>query len=118
MNKIRQIFDVKSEESSKFRYLGILIEQKHDRIVMSQDDYVTAMGIIPSKTGYTDETELNEEELTICRGSIGKLNWLSTQTRPDICFEVSDLTASLKEKRVLTFSYFQVVQKFPSGPCW
>ena len=33
--------------------------------------------------------EVNDKEQTDMRAAIGKLNWLKSQTRPDIAFEVS-----------------------------
>ena len=53
---------------------------------------------------YNPEQDLSEQELRSCRGIIGKLNWIATQTRPDLSFEVSDLTSSLKEKGVDSIS--------------
>ena len=64
-----------------------------------------------SQSSYTDELEeihinsvrrknktlpVNDEERSSLRSSIGQLNWLSTQTRPDISFDVCELSNSFK----------------------
>ena len=104
INKIRKVFMRKSEDSTYFRYLGLDISQNKDAIVIKQDEYVKSVDMIPTKTDYNFSTELSDEELKLCRSSIGKLNWLATQTRPDISHEISDLTSSLKIKKVESIS--------------
>ena len=39
-------------------------------------------------------------EASLFRKLIGKLNWISTQTRPDIAFEVSSLSSVMRQPRV------------------
>ena len=104
INNLRKIFIVKSEEDSSFRYLGLDIIQKKDSILVKQDEFVKSVNLIPSKTNYNSTSELSDEELKLCRSTIGKLNWLATQTRPDLSYEVSDLTSSLKDKKVDSIS--------------
>ena len=36
----------------------------------------------------------------MCRSAMGKLNWLATQTHPDISYDVSQLTSSLHSRKV------------------
>ena len=43
---------------------------------------------------------LNQEELHNVRTLVGQLNWLGTQTRPDILFECCTLMRSIKDAKV------------------
>ena len=104
INMIKGVFDVKSEDTTHFRYLGLDIQQKQNHIVIKQDEYVKSINFLPRKVFYHADSSLSSEELTGCRAAIGKLNWLATQTRPDISFEVSELTACLKQKGVENIS--------------
>ena len=100
VDRIRHVFSVKTEESLQFPYLGLEVHQKDGKIDISQNEYMQSLQLIPKKLDYGPDTPLSNVELKMCRSSIGKLNWLATQTRPDISFEVSELTSSLKEKGV------------------
>ena len=43
---------------------------------------------------------LTEEETKQYRGIVGQLNWISTQTRPDISFDVCELSSVFDEAKV------------------
>ena len=100
ISNIRQVFKVKSEEKNSFRYLGLDLFQENGRIMMKQDKYVQTIELIKLGKKYTDDDELTEDEMKQCRSVLGKLNWLAMQTRPDLCFDVSELTSSLRLKKV------------------
>ena len=47
---------------------------------------------------------MTDLELHSCRSAHGKLNWVATQTRPDLSFEVSEHTSALKDRRIENIS--------------
>ena len=97
--KVREAFNIKSEESRKFKYLGLDIDQNSSGIRVSQNTYVrSSLELLEKRPSYSSDSILTDEELSSCRSAIGKLNWLSTQTRPDISFDVSDLQSSLRDR--------------------
>ena len=98
--KLRQSFMVKTEEQFCFKYLGLKLLQSNSMITVSQDDFVKTLRIISCDSAYDHDTQISCEQLTQCRSSIGKLNWLATQTRPDLSYEVCNLTSTLKERKV------------------
>ena len=102
INEIRKIFCVKSEQKHIFKYLGLDLFQDKDQIVIKQDKFVQKMELISVKRKCSPCDLMTEDELTQCRSAIGKLNWLATQTRPDLSFEVSELTSALKHRDVST----------------
>ena len=73
-----------------YRCLGWNIRHIEGSILVSQSDYIT------SKIDYLDINKgdrkgddiLSEEEAAKVRVSIGKLRWLSDQTRPDIAYDL------------------------------
>ena len=71
------------EEDDKFRYTGIDIKKVENGIEISMDEYAESLEEIKIREGKTDE-ELNRDEMRVLRKYVGKLNWLATNTRPDI----------------------------------
>ena len=112
------MFVVKSVETANFKYLGLSIHQSDRSVTIKQDDYIKSISMLMQKNNYDPDSQLTPEELKECRGTIGKLNWVATQTRPDISFEVSELTSSLKEKGVDSISMInktiRKVKKYPA----
>ena len=81
-------FKVGSEADESFMFLGIDVKSSRDHVCLSQKAYITA------KLSVIDRNVKNP--LEVIRSSIGKLQWVATQTRPDIAFRVSDLSMRYK----------------------
>ena len=54
---------------------------------MNQQEYIEKM-VIPEKTPFKGERDLTEKEMTLYRSEVGKLNWLSQQTRPNLASDM------------------------------
>ena len=52
------------------------------------------------ESGRCQEDAILPTEITQARQLIGQLNWLATQTRPDLSYDVSGLSSILKQKNV------------------
>ena len=104
IDKIKLEFVVKTEDKYSFKYLGLDTVQNDKSILIKQDEYVKSIGLLSPITNYEEETSLTNEEISNCRSKIGKLNWFATPTRPDICFEVSDLASSLQLRKLESIS--------------
>ena len=94
----RKVLIGSSSESCSFKYLGINIVQTVDGIGLHQKEYVDAISEISLSRERASRRmdNLQKEEMAEYRSLIGQLNWLGTQTRPDIAFDVCDLSANLK----------------------
>ena len=102
IDKLKQTFQVSKEYSNDFKYLGLEIHQGKEGIYVSQQSYLNKLKeieILPERSLERD-SPLNDNERKELRQAIGQLNWLSTQTRPDLAFDVCDLSTSLKEGTV------------------
>ena len=91
---------IKSEEVAKFQYIGLEIKKSDSNIKIGQDEYTKKLRPIPLQNGRKPEDKLTPTEITEARQLIGQLNWLATQTRPDLSFDVSALSAILKQENV------------------
>ena len=100
IGKLRLVFKVKSEEKYSFKYLGLDLSQENDKIIVKQDLYVQKIDLIRLERKCEPSEYMTEDEVSQCRGALGKLNWLATQTRPDLSFQVSELTSALSNRKV------------------
>ncbi len=102
IENIRSSFKVGREGEMIFKYIGMEIKQLRRGIVLDQWSYIESMEPIPmsaSRSSQKDD-ELNQCEITQLRSLIGQLSWVGNQTRPDICFDVLELSTSIKHPKV------------------
>ena len=102
IEKFKNIFEIGKEMTRSFRYLGLAIEQSTDCITVDQNSYSKSIKPIEiSKERSNQKTyPLGKEEIGKLRILIGQLNWLATQTRPDLLFDCCQLASNLKEATV------------------
>ena len=107
IDKIRSKFVVKSEDVVKFKYLGLDLKQSSQYIMLNQDLYVHKIDYLPVHEGLL-EAPLSSHAETMIRQVNGKLNWIVTQTRPDLSFDVGEYNSLMKKDRA---EYFRQVNK-------
>ena len=98
IDKVKSSFNISREHQEHFTYVGLKIEQDQDQINLHQKNYIDEI-----RSVQTDETlgsdpcrEISEKEKKDLRSAIGQLNWISTQTRPDIAYDVCQASVSYK----------------------
>ena len=78
-------FSIGSEERDNFKYLGVQIFSKEKRICLGLSEFIRSLE-------ETDVSEvIDEKAVSQYRTSLGKLQWIASQIRPDISFLVSQL---------------------------
>ncbi len=101
VNRIKQIFTVGLEESVGMKYLGLLIQETSDGIVLSAGDYSTTVKEFDTSIiGYQKDRPLLAAEITNLKQLSGQLNWVTTQCRPDLAFENCIVGNSIKNATV------------------
>lgn len=103
IQKLTEKFQIGKSASGNFRYIGLDVEQNDSGIVVDQQSYVNsdAESIPLSRLRSFDRDKpLVKDETRELRGLVGKLNWLSTQTRPDVSFDVLELSTRLNSPTV------------------
>ena len=91
-------FKVGKNEKGSFMYTGFKITQDSDGIVLDQTDYVKNLEVVDIEPARAREKDspLTEGELTDLRKSVGAINWIVRATRPDLSFDLIDLSTKFK----------------------
>ena len=112
-------FKVSRSYSGVFTYLGWNVEQKKDCIFVDQRQYcrtVQPLKVDDFKNRDPDSS-VDEEQKKFYQGLLGKLLWLSSQTRPDLSFDTMEHSTFSKSPRIRDMlSLNKVVKKLDQGP--
>ena len=96
LNKLRTKFLIGRENNIPFRYLGLDMSSTNpNEVTLSQYHYVRDLNV-------ENDLSCHEEKV---RSAVGKLLWVSSQTRPDVSFHVSNLASSIKNATEKIFRY-------------
>ena len=114
IDKVRETFNISSECKSSFKYLGLEITHTSNGIYLSQRKYTAELQEIQieNQRKQSVNSPLTELEKTQLRSTIGKLNWLSTETRPDLAYTVSQLASSMKQPTIKSLVYANKIIKY------
>ena len=85
-----------------FKNVDLDIIQIEEGVMAEQNKYISSIQAVPTSLKRKSEkyAELNQEEISELRAVIGQLNWLSTSARPDISFDVLELSMAIKHPLV------------------
>jgi hypothetical protein len=103
VSQLRNIFFVGGSESGSFKYVGLNIDASDDgSISLDQFGYCSGLkkASLSHKRMSEKTSDLLDEEKHQYRSMVGQLNWISTQTRPDISFDVCDLSTKFSQTKV------------------
>lgn len=95
-------FKVGKSENKEFMYTGFYLKQDQQGIRLDQNKYVRNVVIPPVdvKQMKDREKDMDQEQLTLLRQITGIVNWTTRSTRPDLCFEMIDLSTKFKGGKV------------------
>ena len=96
IDPMMKVVTVGTSNSSSFKYIGVNLDQNDGIIRLDQSDYVATLEPMKiSKQRCNRRSDyLGNLELENYRALTGQLNWLATQTRPDVSYSVNQLSKS------------------------
>lgn len=99
---ILSIFQVGKSESRTFLYTGFQIDQRQDGITLDQGDYVSRMELptLSAERMLEKGADLLDHELTTYRRMVGSSNWVCRITRPDLSFDMINLSTKFKGGKI------------------
>ena len=100
--KLHENFLIGSSESAAFKYVGLNISSIQDGVLVDQRQYIASLETIPiSKSrSFQRDSTLSDVEIDALKARIGQLNWVATNSRPDIAFDVCQLSSAWKDATV------------------
>lgn len=102
MARLRSRFVAGKLEEGRFTYVGFEIIQTQRGITLDQSEYVREIevAVVPTGRAVDKTRELNKKEKTSLRACVGRLNWAVQGTRPDMAFDMIDLSTKFKKGRI------------------
>lgn len=97
IRKLQDRFMVGKEEKGQFKFLGLNIQDSGEDITINQHHYIQEQIALPFVCKKVQDRKLELKEQTMFRSILGKLNWVSQNTRPDLSFDVSVLGRKMQE---------------------
>ena len=105
INLIKRVFTIGSEQHwAAFKYLGLNISQSNSEIIIYQINYIKSVDY----SAISNDKKKTERWLTVQRRKklLGQLGWITGQRRPDLAFEVCQLSSILTHRKVDDILYF------------
>ncbi|CAG2239162.1 unnamed protein product [Mytilus edulis] len=102
MEKLRKRFIAGKIEEENFRYIGFMIKQNNEGIQLDHSIYMEKLDHqhIEPQRAFQKLKQLTQEEQKDYRRMVGQLNWAVQGSRPDLAFELVDLSTKLKSALV------------------
>ena len=90
---IKKSFQISLEESETFKYLGLSVQQTCDYIKIDQSSYINELKEVENSQEKQKNNfpQLNKDEDWQLQGLAGQLNWIASQTRPDIAYNACEV---------------------------
>ena len=85
--KVRSVLTVGLIETSKVKFLGIHMEENKSGIQIHTNPYIQSIEEMSTSELGDKNSPLSPKQMSALRHSAGQLNWVSSQTRPDIAFD-------------------------------
>ena len=104
LNNLQKVFVIGKTAETSFKCIGLNISYHPNHIEICQKDYADSIKYITISQQRKSEKFhlLNFDEEHILQSVIGQANWLASQTRPDISFDVLNLSCDINKNPVVS----------------
>ena len=102
MSKLGKRFLAGRNQECDFKYVGYQVTQSTTGVMLDQNDYIENIKVPPmSAERQTQKNDsLNRQELKQYRSLVGSLNWIVQGSRPDLAFQLIDLSTKFRNGTV------------------
>eukprot|EP00971_Amphidinium_carterae_P199340 3955818-Amphidinium_carterae.2 len=94
MVKLKSQFQFGSDQQNKFTYTGvdIVMDTEAGIATLSQNNYSESLQELQVPRGHTDADPISNASMSLIKQTLGELQWLSSQSRPDLAADTSMLS--------------------------
>ena len=93
VKELTRKFKIGKRKSGDFRYVGLKIKKEETGISVNQDLYAEELEEVRFDVkGRSNIDKLDQDETRLLRGIAGQIDWISSQTRPDVSFDSLELS--------------------------
>ena len=100
MDQLMETFRISSDLHDSFNFLGLDISQTDKVVAIDQEIYGEGLEYVPCIDTHDKHRLLTEDEKIPLRSAIGQLCWLANQSRPDIAYDVCQLSVRYRSATV------------------
>ena len=102
IDRIANKYKVGKRQTDNFKYVGLNISNTEKGIIIDQEQYGESLEEIhiPLHRKGDKQSPLNKEEQEYLMSVAGQINWLATQTRPDLSYEALELNMAKKDPKI------------------
>ena len=103
INKLKQTFHIGAEYSQALNYIGIHLKpDNHFSININQVDYISIINEIKVNNilKRNKNDKLTEKEVTSLRGALGKIHCVAGMSRPEISYNVYEISTRVKNATI------------------
>ena len=96
IDPLQEQFLIGHISSKAFKYIGLnMMQESNGSITLNQNDYITTLQEIDvdNVNARHRSEDATDNEKKSYRALVGQLNWVATQTRPDVSYEVCELSS-------------------------
>ena len=108
IDPLQSIFDIGGISSAPMIYLGINITQTADKIMIDQNEYIQSLEEVKITDTKDNGRPFKSPEHKEYRRLCGRLNWIPTQIRSDIAFDVAIISSNVS---ALTINHLKMANK-------
>ena len=83
IEKIKEKFEISREDDCVFKYIGQEVKQAHSEITIDQQQYIDDLSTTEIPVDQDKSDVLDSQEKRELKATLGQINWIATQTRPD-----------------------------------
>ena len=102
IENLKKKFKISNEQQGKFKHLGLQIEQNKYEITVNQTAYANEIQFLDYDRTKNKDQPLNDIERKDLQSFVGQIQWISSQTRPDLSFNACEASVEFTNATVNT----------------